>query len=99
MSENIKSGAAIEAFLQLEAVQKEINEIYSKMIVNNNKMIGYISWDWGDEVTKKIDLSDIIKEKALSPRQEIPHTHMWVTYTGLNEIYDFCSWCDIKKEK
>lgn len=44
-------------------------------------------WD-DEEVTKKIELP--IEKKSTFCQ------HLWISYTGLNEVYQYCKYCNIK---
>lgn len=57
---------------------------------------GFITWD--DEVTKKIDLNDLFKDKP-KPEKNLCYPHHWIKYQGLNEQFYFCKYCDIRSDK
>jgi hypothetical protein len=56
----------------------------------------FMSWyDDDDEITKKIILTP---EEAKQIFDQIPGcNHRWKQYTGLNEVYDICEFCEIKR--
>lgn len=46
-------------------------------------------WDWQDEeVTRKIEL-------PIEPKKTFCQ-HLWLSYTGLNEVYQYCKYCGEK---
>lgn len=61
---------------------------------SKNTTTKFITWD--DEVTKKIDLNDLFKDKPKPEKNLCPH--IWVEYIGLNEKFDFCKFCNQKKK-
>lgn len=52
-------------------------------------------WDIDDEITKKIDLNDLFKDKP-KPEKNLCYPHNWVEYVGLNEKFFHCKYCGQK---
>ena len=50
----------------------------------------YSIWDDEEEVTKKIELP--VEKKSTFCQ------HLWLSYTGLNEVYQYCKYCGEKAE-
>jgi len=50
------------------------------------------NWNFIDEPRK-----DMTKEEQIKLTQSLCH-HLWLTYTGLNEKFDYCKKCDKKRE-
>ena len=55
----------------------------------------WMNWDDNYEVTKKIIIESQEAEKALTNPKVC--YHYWVNYVGLNEVYDYCQLCGVKK--
>lgn len=55
----------------------------------------FITWD--DEITKKIDLNDLFKDKP-EPKKNYCYPHHWIKYTGLNEVDWHCKYCNEKRK-
>ena len=54
-------------------------------------------WDIDDEITKKIDLNDLFKEKE-PVKKNYCYPHLWTEYVGLNEKFYFCKYCDERRK-
>jgi len=56
----------------------------------------YNPFDWeDDEVTKKMELTKQAAEKIFN---DTSCWHQWLTYTGLNEVDQYCKLCGEKRD-
>jgi hypothetical protein len=80
-----------------EIVNNPANTVRSVELVLNRACCFYQSWNWDDEVTRKIDISDPSKKDG-----KVDPTwcnHEWIEYIGLNQKDFYCKKCNIVKGK